>query len=507
MAVYVFNLLVGYLPNGIDNAQGYRAQMLKEFEKNVWHIFTELPGKREFDIYRKAGIDVEQMLSLHQYFTDNHTLKALVKTEDKLQELKKSLEYTSVEYKKHEIRLFKDGLVIASILLDEYNKEYFYCIYFFKDKKLFRMEAYADNLFYVDYYTTSKNDDGIYAKLTRRTFYNTDGTVSFEQLFEEEKERYFFPDGRIYTKSELIVEFIKRLHLSKRDTIILDRSSQFDFVQPVFEYGTKARFVVVFHSEHFFEKGEDPYAANLNYEYSYWFKYSNIINTMIVSTQEQKEKLIRKLQEYNCSVPDVRVIPAGRIEYLRYPVSERKSCSLISVSRLDPRKKIDYIIKGVIKAHQVNPNISLDIFGRGVKWYTEYLEKIVSDNQAQSYIRFMGQADVMEIYKHYEVFVTASTWETLGLSVMEAIGSGAAVIGLDVKYGNRLFIHPEVNGYLIDYNYIDADDNKIVNDMAEKIIEIFSNKERLEVFHKNSYKIAMKFTSKIVAEKWKELLS
>lgn len=131
MAVYVFNLLVGYLPNGIDNAQGYRAQMLKEFEKNVWHIFTELPGKREFDIYRKAGIDVEQMLSLHQYFTDNHTLKASVKTEDKLQELKKSLEYTSVEYKEHEIRLFKDGLVIVSILLDEYNKEYFYCIYFF----------------------------------------------------------------------------------------------------------------------------------------------------------------------------------------------------------------------------------------------------------------------------------------------------------------------------------------------------------------------------------------
>ena len=90
---------------------------------------------------------------------------------------------------------------------------------------------------------------------------------------------------------------------------------------------------------------------------------------------------------------------------------------------------------------------------------------------------------------------------------MEAIGSGAAVIGLDVKYGNRLFIHPEVNGYLIDYNYVDVDDNKIVNDMAEKIVEIFSNKERLEIFHKNSYKIAMKFTSKIVAEKWKELLS
>ena len=47
-----------------------------------------------------------------------------------------------------------------------------------------------------------------------------------------------------------------------------------------------------------------------------------------------------------------------------------------------------------------------------------------------------------EIYKNYEVYVSASLLETLGLSIMEAVGSGMALIGLNVKYGNQVFIHP-----------------------------------------------------------------
>ena len=53
----------------------------------------------------------------------------------------------------------------------------------------------------------------------------------------------------------------------------------------------------------------------------------------------------------------------------------------------------------------------------------------------------MGYADVTEIYKNYEVFITASLGETLGLTTLEAIGSGDAVIGLNVRYGNQVLIH------------------------------------------------------------------
>jgi hypothetical protein len=41
---------------------------------------------------------------------------------------------------------------------------------------------------------------------------------------------------------------------------------------------------------------------------------------------------------------------------------------------------------------------------------------------------------------------------------------------LEGKYGNRLFIQPEKNGYLIDYepSYSEGNDSKLIDDMAKK---------------------------------------
>lgn len=64
MAIYIFSLLVGYVPNGVDYAQGYRARMLKKYTNSVKYIFTELPTREDVNLYRKAGIGVEQMLRL-----------------------------------------------------------------------------------------------------------------------------------------------------------------------------------------------------------------------------------------------------------------------------------------------------------------------------------------------------------------------------------------------------------------------------------------------------------
>ena len=82
------------------------------------------------------------------------------------------------------------------------------------------------------------------------------------------------------------------------------------------------------------------------------------------------------------------------------------------------------------------------------------------------------------------------------------------MIGLDVKYGNRLFIQPEKNGYLVNFHKdnVDGDDEKLTDIIAGKIIEIFTDEERLDKFHRNSYEIAAGFSSEIIKEKWKVLL-
>ena len=51
MAIYIFKLLVWTAPNGIDNAQGYRAKMLNNLSEPAKYIFTELPTGRDIDYY------------------------------------------------------------------------------------------------------------------------------------------------------------------------------------------------------------------------------------------------------------------------------------------------------------------------------------------------------------------------------------------------------------------------------------------------------------------------
>ena len=510
MAVYVFDLVVGYAPGGLERAQGYRASVLKDCPYPVKFVFTELPGRKEVNLFKNVGMSVKQMLSMHQYFTDNHTLEVSAKVEDKLAELKNSMCCTEIEHRDTEIRLCKDGFVIATILLEENNRDCYYGIHYYNKTRLIRTEFYTSGIIYADYYVTARSENGLYAKVVRRTFYNNDGSVSFDQIFKGKAEQYIFPDGKICTKPQFIAEFVKKLNLSGDDIVFLDRGSESEFVQPLFQFGYKARFMTFFHSGHYFEKGEDPHWGHLyfNWAYFYWLKYTEKIDTMVVSTQEQKEELIEKLRDYRRSIPNVEVIPVAGIERLWYPQKERKRCSLITVSRINMRKRIDWIIRSVIKAHQVNSDIFIDIYGGDEYGHLQYLQDIVSANHAQSYIRFMGHMDVTEVYVNYEVYISASLWETLGLSVMEAIGSGTAVIGLDVKYGNHLLIQPETNGYLIDFDrrYVEEDDSKLIDDMAEKIVEIFADEERLNKFHENSYEIARKFSTDVIGEKWKNLL-
>lgn len=51
MSVYVFNLLVGFSPNGIDNAQGYREKMFGQIGLDSKYVFTEFPDMRDIMLY------------------------------------------------------------------------------------------------------------------------------------------------------------------------------------------------------------------------------------------------------------------------------------------------------------------------------------------------------------------------------------------------------------------------------------------------------------------------
>ena len=89
----------------------------------------------------------------------------------------------------------------------------------------------------------------------------------------------------------------------------------------------------------------------------------------------------------------------------------------------------------MIEAHKELPELTFDIYGSGGE--ESLLRQIITTNQAEDYIHLKGHADLSHIYSQYEVYLTASTSEGFGLTLMEAIGSGLPLIGFDVPYGNQ----------------------------------------------------------------------
>ncbi len=510
MSVYVFSLLVGYEMSGIDIAQGRRSKYLRKLNIPVKYVFTELPDQYYIDRYTKCGIRPEEMMGVHMRLSNVENYAGNYSVEQKVAELNETMKIDDIVSREQSIILYKNGYRIAELVLKE-DVRFLSSVLFFEREKLVAKEFYTDRLLYVNHYITAGQNGTICAKLKRTSFVDEKGRIICECLYEDNGEIYVFPNGESFTKYELVEKFIIEMNLTPEDIVIVDRPSYMNFVQPLFQHRNKARIMVFLHSGHYYKRGESPQGLFMNYEYYGWFKYSKYIDVMIVSTEEQKMDLEEKYRMYECHIPRIEVIPASGLEEIKYTQEERIPYSLITVSRIEPRKNIKWIIESVIKAKEMIPNIFLDIYGSGEGGYLNSLKNIVSENDAESYIRFKGSADVSELYKKYEAYISASLWETLGLTCMEAAGSGNAMIGLDVRYGNRLFIKNNINGKLIDFNMDDINNENIESDsiqkMSEAIVEVFQDKEFLKNCQNNSYKIAQNFMSGHIEEKWLDLLN
>ncbi len=309
MAVYVFGQAKEYARAELDYGQTYHQQMLGEIACPVRYVCADIVGQNEIELYEKAGIDAEQILGLHQFLTGSRTACPSIKAKDKLMELKACFEGARVEERESEIWLVKDGYVIVSILLDERDQSLLKGVSYFSRAKLLRMEIYTDRVSYANYYMTAKSEHGLYAKLVRRSFYRGDGSVAYDQIFEGKKEWYIFPDGRRYTKQQLIVRFVRELSFSNGDVVILDASVPQEIMRTIFTFGRAARIVAAVHTGNYFAKDENGQALFLKEYPYYWFPYSEMIDSMIVPTEAQKKELIKVLKEYRCTVPGIRIAP------------------------------------------------------------------------------------------------------------------------------------------------------------------------------------------------------
>lgn len=181
------------------------------------------------------------------------------------------------------------------------------------------------------------------------------------------------------------------------------------------------------------------------------------VDEIITPTQKAKRSLI----SYGINKP-ISIIPTGidlsrfrlgdqyteKIEELRRSIGIKKTDKvLIFLGRLGKEKNIDEIILNLKELNE-SQDIKMLIVGGGP--YADNLKKLVDELDLNEKIIFTGMVppeDVPLYYSLANIFVTASTSETQGLTYIEALASGLPVV---CRYDEAVegLIDNGLNGYM-----------------------------------------------------------
>lgn len=494
--IYNFNLGIGWASSGVEYAQAYRAKLLRGIGQEARFIFTDMfPRENIQHMTENIGFLDEEVIWLYTFFTDcrispvTFTLKQLEET-----------------FGNRKFSGERDG---SKVKYTFPGTNIYYMAYLVngQDKRVHRVEMVSNGcLIRKDYYTYCRIYSEYYAPLDNaahlyhRRFFNEDGTVAYEEITDGDRVMYQFPDRLYCSKEELVGYLVSRLHLTKKDVVLIDRATGIG--QAILQNAGPARVGIVIHADHFSESGTDGEVVLWNNYYEYDFSQWRHIKFYITSTDVQNRLLKQQFKKYMGISPRVVTIPVGSLEELKVPEKPRQRHSLITASRLASEKHIDWIIDAVVAAREKVPDLSLDIYGKGGE--EEKLRAQIGKLHCGEYVRLCGQQNLQEVYQKYEAYLSGSTSEGFGLTLMEAVGAGLPIIGFDVRYGNPNFIEDAANGYLIPV-HDKMEKQERVEKLAASIVRLFTEAD-LDSFHAHSYEKAKAYLTREVEEKWKNIL-
>ncbi|PCF86167.1 accessory Sec system glycosyltransferase GtfA [Staphylococcus intermedius] len=496
MTIYSINFGIGWASSGVEYAQAYRAKLLRHTNETARFIFLDFIQHENIQaLTHNIGFRNDEVIWLYQYFTDIPIAPTTYRVDDLINDLSNPVQRVEHVGKIKRLILDNNATFVTCYLTNE-DTDIVHRAEFVINGMLVRKDFYSYVRVFSEYYAPKDNQ----ATLYMRQFYNEDGSIAYQEYMAKDAKQsiYRFDDMICYGKLELIAYFIKKLQLSSEDIVILDRASEIG--QAVLQNKGESRIGVVVHAEHFSENLSDDDNILWNNYYEYQFSRANDFDFFITATEVQKRILSEQLLKYKGLKPRIFTIPVGSLEKLKEPEPHgRQPYAIMTASRLASEKHLDWLIKAVMKAKVEVPQLTFDIYGEGGE--KEQLTTLVHTNEAQDYIKLRGHVNLSEVYAQYELFLSGSTSEGFGLTLMEAVGSGLGMIGLDVNYGNPTFISDQKNGYLIPYNTVE----QTIEDIARAIVQYFNHGPTHP--HETSYAIAEPFLTTHIIDKWKNLIS
>lgn len=221
----------------------------------------------------------------------------------------------------------------------------------------------------------------------------------------------------------------------------------------------KAKKFSVIHTNH--HKNFDNSGAKKKHE-DYILKKAGLIDGVIVLTEGQKKDIIK---EYD--IKNLYVI-SNFIDIQKDDLNNKHHKVVGQVSRLVATKGLNYLLEVAEKVISKDNSIEFHIYGDGPE--KGNLERMIKEKQLQHNVKLLGYTnEPLKKIKKFGCVVSTSQVESQGLSIAEAMLQRKPVVAFDIKYGPSDFIKDGENGYLTE--------NKDIESMAEKVLEIINNKD------------------------------
>jgi len=175
------------------------------------------------------------------------------------------------------------------------------------------------------------------------------------------------------------------------------------------------------------------------------------------------------------------------------------SVRLLFVGRFNAFKNVETLLKAAahLKKMEID-NFELQLIGDGEQ--RSSLERLTVEEELTRQVHFLGWVDrdaILNFYRQADLFVTATTWEGMPNTVLEAMACGLPVVASRAS-GLEELVTEGVNGYLVDINDHVA--------LADRLVDLIDNPYERQRMGKESRKVAeQEFAWEYIAEQYVEI--
>ena len=283
----------------------------------------------------------------------------------------------------------------------------------------------------------------------------------------------------LYLKKHLMIKEIKKL---QTDFVL---STRIEYADMLSKYAQKS--VVTMTQEHL-HNDSDKYVKKVK-------KSFKNLDYLIVLGQGSKENYSKWLKD-NKKIKIVEI--PNILEKIPQQSSKLDGNRLVSVGRLHPVKDFKTLIYVFEKIIEKIPSATLTIVGGGDEY--DNLNNLIKELNLEKSIKITGMLDkeqVEEKMLNSDLYVMTSLTECFPMVLLEASSCGLPLIAFNVPVGPKAIIKNGVNGYLID--------DRNIEEMASKLIELLNNRTELKNLGKNSKEIVNNYIPERIMNKWDEI--